>query len=47
MPEFEVSVREWKHITVEAESKEEAMKKAKEQSGFDEPEVYQDPVKLN
>lgn len=47
MSEFEVSVREWKHITVEADTPEEAMEKAKEKSGYREPEVYQEPVKLD
>lgn len=44
--EYEVSVREYQHITVEAESEEEAREKAKQESGYDRPEVYQDPVKL-
>lgn len=45
--EYEVSVREWQHITVEAETEEEAREKAKRKSGYDRPEVYQEPVKLD
>lgn len=47
MPKYEVSVREWQHITVEADTEEEARVKAKEQSGYREPEVYQEPVQVD
>lgn len=47
MSEWEVSVREYQHITVEAETEEEAREKAMRQSKFDNPHVYQDPVNLN
>lgn len=41
MPQFEVSVRTYRHLLVEADTQEEAEKEAKKQSGFDSPEVYQ------
>lgn len=47
MAKYEVSVREYQHITVEADSPEEAKKRAKKKSGYDMPEVYQPPIKLS
>jgi len=41
MPRFEVGVREYQHIAVEAESEEEAKEKAKQMSDYDTPEAYQ------
>lgn len=47
MSKWEVSVREWQHITVEADTEEEAREKAKRKSGYDNPEVYQPPVNFD
>lgn len=46
MSRYEVSVREYQHITVEADDPEEAKRKAKKKSGYETPEVYQEPLKI-
>lgn len=41
MPTYEVGVKTFEHITVEADSKEDAKKKAEEQSDLPRANAYQ------